>query len=252
MKDERSLAAINMHAILRNIEDLCELDEESRQIIAGKNLSIKFNVPSIESLLLNFHDGNCKASKGAGKAQLNLRLSSPAHLNQMVDGKKNPLPTSGFGKLGFMMKEFKLLAERLTYYLRPDLKRIESDPDFRQKSTILTAYTVFYALAEIANLDPIGQACAKRISDGAVNIQVENSIGLHVLAKSYRLSTHKGLHPNPMAIMSFANLDIAGGILRGTEDSYACIGRGSLSIRGRIPMVDNLNKILGLVAYYLA
>lgn len=38
MRDETALAAINLHAVLRNMEDLCEIDPESKFIIQGKRL----------------------------------------------------------------------------------------------------------------------------------------------------------------------------------------------------------------------
>lgn len=52
--------------------------------------------------------------------------------------------------------------------------------------------------------------------------------------------------------MEFSDLETIEGILRGTLDSFAAIGSGKLRIKGRIPMIVNLNKILFLVARYLS
>ena len=40
--------------------------------------------------------------------------------------------------------------------------------------------------------------------------------------------------------------------LRVYTDSFACLGKSRLKIRGRIAMIDNLNKLLGQVQTYLA
>ncbi|MEA4812313.1 MAG: hypothetical protein VB108_07060 [Anaerolineaceae bacterium] len=251
MKDQSVLAAINLHGVLRNIEDLCEMDAEAAELIKGQKLAIKFSVPGIEKMILAFNDGHCKATAGDGPSDLNLRFKNADHFNKMIDGKANPTPTKGFLKLGFLMKVFPKLAERLTAYLKAEPKALEADKTFRDKSTILTAYTAFNAISMVGNYDPIGRACAKRIEDGSINISIDNSVGVHLDIRNGQMRTSKGLAKDAKAMMRFSDIDVADGILRGTLDSYACIGNGKLGISGRIPMVDNLNKILGIVATYL-
>jgi hypothetical protein len=51
--------------------------------------------------------------------------------------------------------------------------------------------------------------------------------------------------------MVFADLEAAGSLLRGELDSYAAIGAEKLELGGFVPLLDNLNKILGLVPRYL-
>jgi len=38
MKDAKAMAYINLYAVLRNLEDLCEMDNEMKQLIAKKKL----------------------------------------------------------------------------------------------------------------------------------------------------------------------------------------------------------------------
>lgn len=252
MVDQKVLAAINLHAVLRNMEDLCRVDQRAKTAIAGENIRIRFSVPSIDSGLLEFKDGECRAYRNIKACDMNLHFSSPEHFNLMIEGKKNPLPTKGFSHVGFLKNKFTELADLLTLYLRPSEEMLKGDKDFRDKSTLLTAYTAFFALSEIANYDRMGIVNAKRIEDGVISIEIKDTAAIYIIVKDGHLTTVKGKYDSPSAIMLFEDIDIAAGILGGTLDSYACIGAGKLRLSGRIPMLDNLNKILSIVAAYLS
>lgn len=251
MTEEKVLAAINLHGVLRNMEDLCLLDEEASRLAAGANVAVRFSVPEVDKLVLSFGEGGCKAERNGSSYNMNLLFFSVENFNLMMEGKKNPLPTKGFRHINFLKNNFTSLGDILTAYLRPDPKRLEEDKEFCDKSTVLTAYTAFFALAEIGNYDPVGRLNAGRIEDGIISIEVKDSISVHIIVKGGRLTTVKGKHPQPKAVMFFDSIETAGGILRGELDSYACIGNGKLKLKGRIPMLDNLNKLLTLVAAYL-
>jgi hypothetical protein len=249
--DDLTRGCINLHAILRNLEDLCDLDPDARGIIMNKNLSILFAAKSIPPALLVFAKGKCKMTRGTGHHDIKLFFKSPQHFNRMIDGLASPIPLKGFTKISFLTGEFSKLAERLAYFLKPTPQLLE-DERYSEINTILTAYTAFYALAEIGNNDPIGKLNAARIADGTVGIRVLNGgPEISLIAKGGKLEIKKGIEPEARAFMTFDSLDTASGILNGGLDSYACIGNGSLEIKGYIPMVDNMNKLLAQVAAYL-
>ena len=156
--DAKVLAAINMHSILRNMEDLLELDASSREILSKKDIGICFNLPGQDKLYMSFSDGHCVANRDPVKTRINLYFPNALTFNGMVDGTKNPIPTRGLTKIRFMTKTFKSLADRLTYYLKPTEESLK-DQETRYISTMLTCYAVFYALSEIGNTDPQGIAC---------------------------------------------------------------------------------------------
>jgi hypothetical protein len=52
--------------------------------------------------------------------------------------------------------------------------------------------------------------------------------------------------------MVFADLESAGALLRGELDSYSALGAEKLAMGGCVPMLDNFNKLLGLVPRYLS
>lgn len=245
-------AYINLFAVLRNLEDLCELDEESRLLVRDKNVSIQFVAKGGPRALVVFKDGKCTVQSGTGKCDIKLFFKSPEHLNNMFDGKANPIPLKGFTRLGFLKNEFTKLTDRLAYYLKPT-EELLKNPGYFKINTYLTMYTAIFALAEIANHDRKGKISALRIPDGIVSVSVLNggpSININV--KSGQLEAAKGPGQSPRSYMIFSTLDAANGILNGRLDTYSAIGAGDFQIKGFVPMLDNINKILALVPSYLS
>ena len=169
----------------------------------------------------------------------------------MIEGKKNPIPTKGLRHISFLKKTFTALADRLSYYLQPDTERLQNDKSYRDASTKMLAYTAFYAIPEIARYDKVAMHVARHIEDGIINIVVGDEFAIQLHCQQGRLETFKGKNHNARALMLFDSMETASGILNGTLDSFGCIGTGALAFRGRIPMIDNLNRLLGLVPNYL-
>lgn len=252
MPDDLTKACINLHAVLRNLEDLCELDPISHVIIKEKDIAIQFVVKDVPPAVLSFHRGKCEMKRGKGAHDIYLYFKSPQHFNQMVDGLANPIPLKGFTKIGFLTKEFTKLAERLTYFLKPTEELLQ-DEKYAEMNTILTAYTAFFALAEIGNHDHIGKLNAGRIPDGVIGVRVLNGgPEISLTATAGELQVQKGIISEPRAWMTFDSIQTANGILNGKLDSYACIGDGRIQIKGYLPMVDNMNKLLAQVPVYLS
>lgn len=64
MIDQKVLASINLHAVLRNIEDLIRLSPEAAKHLPEKPLAIRFSVPEIDKLVLEFSEKGCRALRG--------------------------------------------------------------------------------------------------------------------------------------------------------------------------------------------
>ncbi len=251
--DEKVMAAINLNAVLRSLELLCSLDEQSKTLIGSKNLAIRFSVPTLPPLVLAFNNGVLKALYAQNvKSQINLKFKSVEYFNKMINGEANPIPTKGFFNLSFLQGPFTELTKILESYLKADPERLRQDIIFREKNTKLTAFVAFCTLSEIANYDKVGQKVAHHTPNGKLLIKVGNEPFISVVVKDGHFHTEMGNFENPHAIMAFDDIDTAGGILRGELDSFGAIGRGKLCISGKIAMVDNFNKLLGLVAGYLA
>jgi len=249
-------AAINLHAVLRDLEDLVALDPVARQIVATARTRVTFRVPGIRPLSLTFTDGSCTACARpgplpAGHTDIQLGFVSPAHVNALIAGKGMPIPLRGWRGLGFLTKEFTALTGRLEEVLRPAPGAPRS-PDDERLATVLTAYAAFFALAEVGNLDTLGRANAARMADGAVAVDITGGPGVTLHVRGGQLNVTKGVAATARARMVFDSLKTAGGILTGELDAYAAIGDGRLAVSGYIPMLDHMNKLLAIVARYLA
>ncbi len=250
MVDQLTKANINLYAVLRNLEDLCELDEEMKGLIKDKDLAIQFSVKDGPEGLLEFKNGKCSFNPRSGNCSIKLYFKSPEHLNQMFDGKANPIPLKGITKINFLKNEFIKLTDKLSYYLKPTDELLKN-PAYFKINTILTAYTAFFALAQIGNTDRIGKVNASRIPDGIISISVIKGPAIYLNCKGGHIEASKTAADSPRAFMIFDSIETANAILNGKLDSYTAIGSGQFKVSGYIPMIDNMNKILAMVPSYL-
>ena len=88
------------------------------------------------------------------------------------------------------------MPDKLNYYLRPEGELL-SDPEYFRINTELTAYTAFFALAEIGNYDPLGKMSGSHMPDGVLQVRVEDGIGVYLEVKGGRLNCIKGHHDDP-------------------------------------------------------
>jgi hypothetical protein len=245
------MANINLYAVLQNLEDLCALDQEAKSLVKDKNLAIQFMVKNGPVGLLSFHDGNCSFQKGTGQNDIKLYFSSPDHLNKMFEGKANPIPLKGFTKISFLKNEFTKLTDRLTYFLKPTDELLK-DATYFKINTILTAHTAFFALAEIGNNDRIGKMNAGRMPDGVIGISIlKDGFSLYLNAQNGKLTAGKGVVSTPRAMMVFADMETANGMLNNKLDAYTYIANGTIETKGFVPMLDNLNKLMSQIPSYL-
>ena len=251
MTDHLTKANINLFAILRNLEDLCAMEDETKLIVKDCNISIQFIVKNGPEAFLILKDGKCALQKGRKRCKIKLYFKNPEHLNKMFDGKANPILLKGFTKLGFLKKEFPKLVEKLTYYLKPT-DQLLKDPKYLKINTYLTMFTAFNAMVQIANHDRLGKLNSSRIPDGVVAISIlGGGPSIFITSKSGCLEINNETDKLIRAYMNFANLNITNAILNNKVDTYSAIGGGELEIKGCIPMIDNLNKLLSQVPAYV-
>ena len=251
MGKETVMSYINIFAVLKNMEELVQVDKISAELIEGKKLSIQFIVKNGPKAILYFDDGNAFLKKGKGKADIKLFFTSPAHFNKMMDGNALPIPLKGFTKISFLNNEFMKLAERLEYYLRADEEKLK-DPYIFKANTEMTAYAAFFALSEIANKDDMGIHNCQAIPDGKILVTIDNGPAITLTKDKGMLSSVKGKIDDPRCILSFSDLESAADVLNGRLDTFTAIATGKMEMKGFIPMIENMNPILDLVADYLA
>ncbi|MCQ2409775.1 MAG: hypothetical protein MJ068_04455 [Clostridia bacterium] len=254
--DNVTMAKINLFAVLRNLEDLCELDAESKKIAEKLNIAVEFNVKEVGSAVIAFKDGKCTFTRGKGKASLRLYFTSPEHFNKLING-ENTIPIFyNVFKVGFLLKEFTQLTDRLSYFLQPPKEKLAEylkDRTYFEINTTLTAYTAFFAMAEIANYDYVGKACAARVIPGTILCCIgETGPAINFTVKDHKFVAAKGQLKAPTARMCFSTIDFAHKILNGQASSFGGMGSGDFAVTGALDMLEQVAKLLNVVSEYLA
>lgn len=251
--DARTLAYINLYAVLGTLENLCEIDEGARALLTNKKpISIGFLVKGGPAATLTFFtNGRCRMEDGIHDVDIMLPFSSCEKFNGMIDGTVTPLPSKGFQHIKFLLKDFTALTDLLSDYMRPKEEDL-LDEAFFKKSTTLMLYTISVAIAQIANQDEIGRFTAQFIVDGDVKLGIKDDVSVTIRAKDHHLLTLKKAPQTYRAMMEFRDITLARQLFDGKINAVACIGQGLIQMGGMISMVDNINRILDRVALYLA
>lgn len=251
--DNRTLASINLNAVLRALVPLAENDAKAREIIKDSDVSVRFDIPGVPSRTLIFDHGTVRTEAPGNSANLRLGFVSPAHFNSMINGKGIPVPMKGALKMSFLTGPFTKLTDRLSYILQTP-EGVTLTEEEEKLKTILTANVAFAALCEIANLDPTGQKMAHGMRDGALVVEIPSgNFKMACDVKDGKLTfVPDGNVAKEMAWMTFSDMDTFRKVLDGEVDTYALIGQDKLVLSGLILNVDAANKMLGLVSRYLA
>ncbi len=245
-------ANLNLYAVIRNLEDLPDLDRETANTIKDWNISIQFTVFNGPTAYIDFKEGKCKFGEGAHPSpSVRLFFLSPSHLNKMLDGKGSPIPLKGFTKLGFLMKDFPKVTDRLEYYLKPDSEKLK-DEHYNKINTIFTLNTAAFAIKEIALHDELGVINASHIKNGKVLIEVlPEGPAAHIEFQDGKITVSKGTTERPMAMMQFKNLKAANELLNNVSDPFTAAASGDVLLRGQISMIESINLILDKIPTYL-
>lgn len=246
-------AGLNLHAVIKNLEDIVEFDREMNELTSSWNVSIKFIVKGGPSATVRFSNGKSTVERGKkGKASIILWFLSPAHLNRMFDGEANPIPLKGFTKLGFLSKEFPRLTDRLAYYLKPTDDLIK-DKEYLEMNTRLTLNTAAFAVPEIIAGDPAGIKIASKIPDGTIAMRILPSFhSVNITFRNGSAVAQKGDAVKPSAVMEMKNITMANGFLNGKTDAFTAIASGDVAIKGLIPMLDNMSLLLDRIQHYIS
>ncbi len=251
LMDSKTLAYINMYAILGTLENLCEIVPEASELLQGqKPISIGLEVKGGPAATLYFKNGKCRMEQGVSKCDVKLPFSSCEKFNGLIDGTVTPIPSKGFTHIGFLLKKFTALTDILTKYMRASEEDLQ-DPVFFERSTTLMLYTIGVAIAQIGNNDQIGKFSAKAIEDGSVYIGIKNGPAVELVCKNHRLITIKKAPEKYRSAMIFESIETARALFDGNVNALTCIGTGKIEMHGLVSMLDNVNRILDRVALYI-
>lgn len=251
MKDPRTLAYINLFAILGAIPYLCELDPASAELISGQSVSVGFSVKGGPEGTLFFGGGKCRMAPGADRCQIRLPFSSCEKFNGLIDGTVTPIPSKGFTKIKFLTGPFTKLTDRLGAFLRPAPGALD-DPEFFRVSTTLMFHVIAESIAQAGNEDEVGRFSASNIVDGTVKLAIQGGPAAALCCRDHHITAVHRTPQNPLSYMEFQDMHLARALFDGQVNAIAAVGLGQVRIGGMISQVDNINRILDRVAVYLA
>jgi hypothetical protein len=246
-------AHLNLFAVMQNLEDLVRVDREMADLTKTWNVSLQFTVKGGPKSYVTFKDGVCTVGRGKCKRpSVKLFFTSAGHLNNMFDGKSNPIPLKGLTRLGFLKNEFPKLTDRLEYYLKPTDELLK-DKNFLEINTGFTMNTAAFAARELALLDPIGKLNAGHIHNGAVLMKIsDDGPAVHITFENGNIEVIKGDVDKPMACLLFKNVEIANAFLNNRLDIFTAIAGGDVTAKGQTLMLDALSLILDRIPLYLS
>ncbi|MDR1538640.1 MAG: hypothetical protein LBU32_11715 [Clostridiales bacterium] len=248
--DQKTLAYVNLYAVLGCLENLCELVEEAGSLIKKDKVSIGFAVKDGPQATLSFNNGKCVFSEGAQECDIRLPFGTCRRFNGLIAGTVKPLPSKGFTKVFFLINKFSFLTDILSHNLKPDPLYLVN-PETSRTNALLLLYTAASAASQVANYDRSGIFSANQMPDGDIAVNISGEAGATIQVREHRLTTIKKPCEKPRAVMEFKDADTAGRLLRGELSGMAAICEGSVRMRGMVNMIDNLNRILDRVNYYL-
>ncbi len=249
--DQRTLAFINLYAVLGTLPELCRLSPQAQAYIRGHNIRLGITVKDGPAATLVFENSTCRLEPGAEHCTVRLPFGSCKKFNGMIDGTVTPIPTKGLTKLGFLTGPFTKLTDLLTRYLRASEEDLQ-DPRFFDISTRLMFHLIVHAIAQIGNEDPIGRVSASYIVDGKVRLAIEGGPAAHIEVCGSRLTAVYADCGDSLSEMVFESMELARALFDGKVNAVACVGTGQVRLGGMVSQLDNINRILDRVALYLA
>lgn len=251
----KTQAFVNFYAAIGTLEKFVEFDAKAKEIAKQQNLVIRFNVKGGPDGLLIFKDGKVSTTAYDGRSvNIHLYCKTPELFNDVVDGKGMPLPLKGlFKTLSFMGNEkspFSQLTNEMGSIMRTG-KRLDGTPEPKMQ-TLLSFYAMAAAIAQIGNVDPKGSVAGCRIAEGEISLEITGEAAATIVSKGGKLTCKMARAENPRSFMAFSDIDTAGKLIAGEVDSMSCLSSGKLVMKGFIPMLDDLNRILNIVPRYLS
>jgi len=251
MDKERALAYVNMFAILGVLPYLCQLDGVAAGLANVNNISLGLKVKDGPAATLIFDKGTCRMVPGCRNVDICLPFSSCRRFNGMIDGTVTPIPSKGFLKIKFLLKNFIKLTDMLNEYLRASKEQLEDD-NFFYISTMLMFRLIAQAAVQLGNEDEISRLSVSNMPDGVVRLGISDKYFAYIQVKEHKLSLLTEAPPAITSALDFQNMTIARALFDGEVSSIACVGRGEIRMTGLINQLDNFNRILSRVAAYLA
>ncbi|HOP69539.1 MAG: hypothetical protein WBK48_05370 [Dethiobacteria bacterium] len=252
---ETVLARLHLRAILPVIEDIAPVDQVIKELTAGWNVRIQFQMAGGDpATTLIFQNGTLKTSREKVPGpKVVLTFKDARFVNEVFQNKTKKSPTPNIVALGHLSKLLKLdqVLGRLEHYLRPE-EAFLKDPDNLKFCVELTLKVLAYGIKEVAEHDPEMRPVVEHLPNGTIEIRVKEGPAVHASIKDGIFSPGIGPAEKPNAVLEIQDLETAWKMLQGDLDLFAAVGSSRIKIRGLVPLLDGINPLLDRLSLYLA
>ncbi len=170
MTDQKTLAQINMFAVLGAFTHLARLDPASRRLLAAAApFTLRLRVLGGPKARFIFAEGCCVLTPAAGPADGTYLFLSPWRFNAMLAGERSAFSLAELSRGAFINQTLTGLTRRLAAFLLPSQAAL-TDRDFAAVSGMLRFYVQAAALAEIANHDQEGRGLMAGLPTGILSL----------------------------------------------------------------------------------
>ncbi len=249
---EKLKAAIYLKAIFPLMADLAHADPHARGAVQGKRCVIQLEVKNGPAAYLSIDSDTVRHGIGRHpSASIRLLFKTPELLNRMFAGENiRPSLRKGFLHLPFLLKQFPVIADRLTYFLEGE-GRHATDAETIKLRVSLGLHAMLAGMATIAAEDPSLENVAMATPEGTLLINVLPDGPFGTFSK---LVTENGTEfsatfgqpiQSPNAMMEIADIDTAKRLIDGELNAITAIGLGrEISIRGLLPLIEKASLFL--------
>ncbi|MBT9145392.1 MAG: hypothetical protein DDT40_01783 [candidate division WS2 bacterium] len=257
MNKEKIKSYLYLHAILPQLEEILEFDEEAGDIAKNWNASIRLGVKSGPRVSLIFKNGRLGIKREkAPMPTVGLFFLKHSSLNKMFEGKQIiPLVWKGFWCLS-LLKGFSRLTKKMERYLRPDEEFLKTEENLKFYLKV-TLYTLLWGIKVVGENDGSfkikrANATISRFPSGVFQVEIlpDGPCGYITMADGKFLPS-KGKHPSPTSTFQIKNASIAYKMFQGEIDFMVGLGTMDLRIVGLVSFAEAMSIIMEKLMEYL-
>jgi hypothetical protein len=243
-------AWIHLSAILVLLETLVDRDTEAKKAIEGRELVVQFEVKDGPVAHLDIAAGEITYGLRAhSDPDIRLTFRTPDRLNRLFAGEDvRPGIRKGFWHLRFLLGDFQVLSDRLSYYMEGEGSSPSGDEENLRFLVKMRLQAMLAGTAAIANHDPWMEEIAEGSPAGSMHIRVlpdgpsgfvqkQNGDGEWVGGLS-----GSGDHAN--ALIEFDNLEAAERLVYSEAGLEEMTSLGEARATGNILIAEKVNELI--------
>ena len=253
--NDHILARLHLKAVFPTLAALVRLDDRAQSLISGQRFGVQLKTRSGLSSRLDFLDGEVQVdSEKSGQQALELLFLTDRQLNGIFSGAgfSLPIPVRGFRYLA-RLRTFSKLTTRLQQILTASPRQLVDQQLLEVHVGLMMGELIPSAIAQLASCDGPCKRWLAPYSDKLVQIEVDGGASSWIrFQNNSAVVASKAPGELPDVVISFRDRDVALAAIRGDLDNLGALGKGQMTVRGLIPLADELGRVLDRLGFLLA